>query len=227
MPLLAKVPITQAMATPRLVLTDRTSVSSACRELEEAHLVGAPVIDSQGRFRGSVTLENLRQHGSGSSRTVAGLLDTAAPTVATSATLDMAVDALTTAPQRWVPVLDGDRRVQGTVATSDVVRGYRLGLLASLRQLDGDAQASGTHDVELAATSRLVGRRLRDASLPDDVIITTIQRGRDLVVPNGDTVLQTGDHLVLITRSGGTPTASARPPSRDQIHAAPAPWTGH
>jgi CIC family chloride channel protein len=227
MPLLAKVPITQAMATPRLVLTDRTPVSSACRELEEAHLVGAPVIDSQGRFRGSVTLENLRQHGSGSSRTVAGLLDTAAPTVATSATLDMAVDALTTAPQRWVPVLDGDRRVQGTVATSDVVRGYRLGLLASLRQLDGDAQASGTHDVELAATSRLVGRRLRDASLPDDVIITTIQRGRDLVVPNGDTVLQTGDHLVLITRSGGTPTASARPPSRDQINAAPAPWTGH
>jgi CBS-domain-containing membrane protein len=208
MPLLATIPITQAMATPRLVLTDRTPVSAARRELEEAHLAGAPVTDSQGRFAGSVTLENLRKHGNSRPRTVAGLLDTATPTVATSATLDTAVGALTTAPQRWVPVLDDDRKVQGTVATSDIVRGYRLGLLASLRQLDGDSQTAGTHDLELTVTSQLTGRRLRDASLPDDIIITTIQRGNDLIVPNGDTVLQAGDHLILITQPGQTLAAS-------------------
>jgi hypothetical protein len=55
--------------------------------------------------------------------------------------------------------------VQGTLATSDIVRGYRLGLLASLRQLDSDSQTAGTHDVELTATSQLTGHRLRDASL--------------------------------------------------------------
>jgi trk system potassium uptake protein TrkA len=104
-----------------------------------------------------------------------------------------------------VPVLDDDRKVRGTIATSDIVRGYRLGLLASLRQLDGDGQAAGTRDVEVTAGSRLIGVRLRDAALPEDVIITTIQRGRDLVVPNGDTVLQAGDHLVLMTRSGERP----------------------
>jgi hypothetical protein len=34
------------------------------------------------------------------------------------------------------------------------------------------------------------------------VIITTIQRNRDLVVPNGDTVLIPGDELVLIGDAG-------------------------
>ncbi len=202
MPLLANVPVTQAMAAPRLVLPDGTAVLAARQELDEARLSGAPVIDSAGRYRGSVTWESLRERG-GSARTVAGLLDTATPTVATSATLDAAVDALTTAPQRWVPVLDSDRRVRGTIATSDIVRGYRLGLLAGLRQMDGDGQSSGTRDVELSAGSRLIGVRLRDASLPEDVIITTIQRGKDLIVPTGDTVLQAGDQLVLITRSAG------------------------
>jgi CIC family chloride channel protein len=202
LPLLARIPVTQAMATPRLVLADHTPVGAARQKLAEASLTGAPVVDGEDRFRGTVTLDNLRKAGHDSSRTVAGLVDTTEPTVATSATLDTAVDALTTAPQRWVPVLDSYRTVQGTLATSDIVRGYRLGLLASLRQLDGDGETAGTHDEELSATSRLVGRRLRDAALPDDVIITTIQRGKDLVVPDGDTVLQAGDHLVLIRSSG-------------------------
>jgi CIC family chloride channel protein len=202
LPLLARIPVTQAMATPRLVLADHTPVTTARRKLAEAGVTGAPVVDGEGRFRGTVTLDNLRKAGHDSSRAVAGLVDSAEPTVATSATLDMAVDALTTAPQRWVPVLDSNRTVQGTLATSDIVRGYRIGLLASLRQLDGDGETAGTHDEELSATSRLAGRRLRDAALPDDVIITTIQRGKDLVVPDGDTVLQAGDHLVLIRSSG-------------------------
>ena len=63
-------------------------------------------------------------------------MDVTAPTVSESAHLDVAVDAITTSNERWVPVLDSERKVVGTVATSDVVRGYRLGLLASLQKMD-------------------------------------------------------------------------------------------
>jgi CIC family chloride channel protein len=102
------------------------------------------------------------------------------------------------ASQHWIPVLDNDRAVIGTIAMSDIVRGYRLGLLASLRQLDGTADAAGTHDIEIAARSSLVNMPLRRAGLPDGVIVTSIQRRRDLVIPDGDTVLQSGDRLVVI-----------------------------
>lgn len=95
-------------------------------------------------------------------------------------------------------MVDNDRAVIGTIATSDLVRGYRLGLLASLRQLDGADHATGTHDVEITARSSLANTPLRHAGLSDGVIVTSIQRGRDLLVPDGDTVLQAGDRLAII-----------------------------
>ena len=125
-------------------------------------------------------------------------VDASAPTVAGSAHLDVALDALTSAPQHWVPVLDDDRTVIGTIAISDLVRGYRVGLLASLRQVD-DA-AAGSHEIEIETGSALVGCPLRSADLPEGVVVTSIQRNRDLVVPVGDTVLRAGDRLGVVGR---------------------------
>ena len=86
----------------------------------------------------------------------------------------------------------------GTISTSDVVRGYRLGLQASLRQLNGTADSSGMDQVEVAQDSPLVGQAIRESGLPLSIIVTTIERDRDLVVPNGDTVLAASDQLLLI-----------------------------
>ena len=89
----------------------------------------------------------------------------------------------------------------GTVATSDVVRGYRLGLLASLQQANADGDAAGSDRVLIGTGSPLAGRFLSDADLPVSIIVTTIQRKRDLVVPNGSTKLEAGDELVLLGSS--------------------------
>ena len=112
------------------------------------------------------------------------------------------------------PRLDRDRAVVGTIGTSDVVRAYRLGLLEGLRRADrGDG--TGTHDVTLSAASALVGQPLRDAGLPLGVLVTTIQRGHELVVPTGAVRLRAGDRLTLVGRPGDV--AAIRQ------HAAPAP----
>jgi uncharacterized protein with PhoU and TrkA domain len=121
--------------------------------------------------------------------------------VAESACLDVAVEAMTAATQHWVPALDPARKVAGTVATSDVVRGYRLGLLASLQRMnlaDADGEAGRSERVRIEPASLLATKSLRNAGLPLTAIVTTIQRNRDLVVPSGDTVLAPGDELVLI-----------------------------
>ncbi len=130
------------------------------------------------------------------------MVDVSAPTVSESAHLDIAVDAMTTSTQHWVSVLDAERRVVGTIATSDVVRGYRLGLLASLQRMNADGDANGSDRVLIEAGSPLAGRTLREARLPISIIVTTIQRARDLVVPQGSTVLEGGDELVLIGNTG-------------------------
>jgi CBS domain-containing protein len=202
MPLLAGVPVRLAMAPPRLVVDGGWTASKSACQLVEQGLEGAPVVDGEGRFEGVVSLSTLRAATSGEGRTVEAFIDGAASTVHESAHLDVAVEALAIATRHWVPVLDDDRMVVGTVSTSDVVRGYRLGLLASLRRLTRDGGGDDPDQIRIAPGSWLAGRPLRQAELPPSVIVTTIQRGRDLVVPGGDTVLAPQDELVLIgTRS--------------------------
>jgi uncharacterized protein with PhoU and TrkA domain len=67
---------------------------------------------------------------------------------------------------------------------------------------DPDSSGGGSDRVNIAPGSLLADQSLRGAGLPLSVIITTIQRNRDLVVPTGDTVLHPGDELVLIGSSG-------------------------
>ena len=198
MPVLASVPVRQAMAVPRLVLTGGSSATTARRELVQHGLTGAPVEDGQGRFQGTVSLHSLDQAKEDPDWRLASVVDGSAATVSESAHLDVAVDAMTTSTQHWVSVLDGDRRVVGTIATSDVVRGYRLGLLASLQTVNAEGHPDGSDRVVVEDRSPLAGRMLCEADLPISIIVTTIQRGRDLVVPDGSTVLYGGDELVLI-----------------------------
>ena len=198
MPLLAQIPVSQAMALPRLVVAADARARAARVQIEDGALPGAPVVDTDGRFEGVVAVGELRKIDRGGDRRIDDVVDASMPTVDESANLDVAVDALTTSRQGWVPVLDADRRVVGTLSISDVVRGYRLGLLARLRQMDGVGDDAHTRDMEITTDSPLVGRTLRDAIFPEGVIVTTIQRGRDLVVPVGDTELHAGDRLVVI-----------------------------
>ena len=204
MPVLGNVPVLQAMAQPRLVITGGTPVAAARAQLDEAGVTGAPVVDGNGRFEGAITLDRLREDGSAPGHRLESLIDVSAPTVSESADLDVAVDAIIASSQHWVPVVDPDRRVVGIVATSDVVRGYRLGLLASLQKVSADGEDTGADRVRIDAGSPLVGRSLSGADLPASIIVTTIQRQRDLVVPSGSTTFEAGDELVLIGRTSDT-----------------------
>lgn len=53
------------------------------------------------------------------------------------------------------------------------------------------------------AGSRAEGVALRDLELPAETVVVAVDHGGDLTVPNGDTVLKTGDEAVLFTNSDG------------------------
>lgn len=55
-------------------------------------------------------------------------------------------------------------------------------------------------EVVLPEAAPAVGRYIRDLGIPSGALIATILRAADVVVPSGDTGLQAGDQLVLISR---------------------------
>jgi cell volume regulation protein A len=52
--------------------------------------------------------------------------------------------------------------------------------------------------MQVAENSTLVDAALRSAPVPRGVLITAIERGRDVIRPTGETVLRSGDRLMVL-----------------------------
>ena len=116
---------------------------------------------------GVVTLEALRRASAEPDTPVlASLVDTSFLPIHQGVHLDVVLDTLTSTPQTWVAVVDDERRVIGTIATSDLIASYRRSLQASLRRVSEVSESSGMLDVVVAerrANSWSISTRSRDA----------------------------------------------------------------
>jgi Trk K+ transport system NAD-binding subunit len=115
--------------------------------------------------------------------------------------LDVVLDILTTGSQTWATVIDDDRRVVGTIALSDIVRNYRRTTQAYLRRLTQMGGATGVVELMVAEVSPLVGLRLRASLVPRGALITSIERGRNVIRPSGDTIVHAHDRLSALGAS--------------------------
>lgn len=81
---------------------------------------------------------------------------------------------------------------------SSILQHMRRGRIRSLQNLAGGA-AEVLEAVALE-TSPLVGKLLRDIRLPDGIIIGSVVRGEEVIVPKGGTVIKPDDIVVIFTR---------------------------
>lgn len=54
---------------------------------------------------------------------------------------------------------------------------------------------SFVHAIE--ANSSIAGKMIQEVQWPDDVVISSLRRGNELISPRGDTLLRVGDHLII------------------------------
>jgi H+/Cl- antiporter ClcA/CBS-domain-containing membrane protein len=199
LPLLAQVPVSMAMAPARCVLEEPDGVGDFARRLEEQGVDAAPLVDAEGHYLGVVTLTSLRDRTRKSDDREGEIpVDVTSAPVRENVRLDVVLELLTSSPQSWATVIDGSRRVVGTIALSDIVRNYRRTTQAYLRNLTEMGGATGVADVVVTDNSSIVGQTLRSPMIPRGVLITAIERGRAVIRPSGDTVLERGDRLTVI-----------------------------
>lgn len=81
-------------------------------------------------------------------------------------------------------------------AASEILRFVRRGNIHAVVTFhDSDAEAI---ELEVGPASSAVGRTLADLHLPHSLIVGGVQRGDTAFVPHGDTVIEIGDHLIVI-----------------------------
>ncbi len=86
------------------------------------------------------------------------------------------------------------------ITVSTILQHVRRGRVRSVHTLsDGFGEII---EVEALETSGLVGPPLREAKLPEGVIVGAVVRDKEVIIPRGDTVVRTGDRVVLFAAAG-------------------------
>jgi trk system potassium uptake protein TrkA len=81
-------------------------------------------------------------------------------------------------------------------AANEILRFVRRGVIYSVATFsDSDAEAI---ELEVGPNSPAVGKAINDLRLPRSLLIGGIQRGKEAFVPRGKTVIEQGDHLIVI-----------------------------
>jgi len=83
--------------------------------------------------------------------------------------------------------------------TNSILKFIRGGNITSAATIQGSQTEIMEFEVE--DNAHVNGKPLRELSLPDDVLFGMVRRDHEDFIPNGNTVLQSGDHVVTITLS--------------------------
>lgn len=124
----------------------------------------------------------------------------------------------------WVPVLDADRRVVGTVGTADLVAAYRRSLASSLESLPSIFPGSVLVEEMVHPESAVTGRAIADVDWPAGAVVVAIQRDDQLLFPEPKTVIADGDVMSVFVPARGEALlrkAIGAPPPRESVDESP------
>ncbi len=215
--------------TPEVNLMDSVTVAEAMDEVVDCvpvnmpvpqlmeklgrdHERGYPVVDVDGNLAGIVTMRDVEETllARDPAQLVVGDICTRSVAVCRpDQTLGAAVSQFGARNFGRLPVIDPDNpaRIIGVLRRADVVNAYldawRRGAEMTSRNEElraaGEAHRMVLEQSVVSCGAPLAGRQVREAGFPGAATLGAIRRGPETLVPRGDTLIQPGDLLVLLT----------------------------
>jgi CIC family chloride channel protein len=175
---------------------------------------GFPVLNTDGSLFGVVSLEDYRQAVNNFPDSVDQLVVKDITTrdvvsVYPDETVGVALRRMSPRDISRLPVVarDDARRLLGVVRRNDIVRAYELGALRMEEARQRVEQSRAINDsrtqfleIILLPESIATGKRVAEVKLPRAAVLISIRRGRELLIPRGDTLLQNGDIVTLLCK---------------------------
>ncbi|MFA9444977.1 chloride channel protein [Egicoccus sp. AB-alg6-2] len=191
---------------PDNVVRQDQDLDAVRRRLVETGAHGLVVVDDRQRLVGVVAVSDLTRDG----ETAGEVCTRRALTVTAADPAFRAVRRMASLDVGRLPVIDPQsRQVVGVLRRSDVVRAYQRGISRSLgaqqRAASGrlrDLAGVGFVELVLQPGSPVAGSAVREVPWPERSVLTSVRRNGEVVVPRGDTVLEPGDELVVLTGHG-------------------------
>jgi CIC family chloride channel protein len=176
----------------------------------ESHHHGFPVLDERGGLCGVVTLQDMERaaaRGNAPALTVMDIASTRLLVAYPDEPLWVALKRMGGRDVGRLPVVSRDNptRLLGIIRRADIIKAYNKAIIRRMELQHHTerlrlGKLTGTEFAELvvgedAAVSQ---KPLRELILPHECVLVSVRRGRKLIIPHGDTVLQPGDRVTAL-----------------------------
>ncbi|MFC1961194.1 chloride channel protein [Chloroflexota bacterium] len=212
--LLESVNVTEAMTSAEAygVVTLDMSVLELVNRFERTHLNGYPVI-GEDHLVGMVTVSDVDQallHYDLDELTVQDIATTQNLLVAyPDETLGVAMQRMSVRDIGRLPVVPrgGSYQLIGVLERDGIISAYRKAVATRdrvthrLRTLGHDGPENfDLIEIDITAETTCISQTLREIAqkLPEDSIVVSVQRGKEVLIPHGNTTLEPGDRLVVL-----------------------------
>lgn len=93
-----------------------------------------------------------------------------------------------------------DSVVSSTAHIADIIE-YEVDWACINRMLSKKVGNARIKDIRVTASSKAAGKKVEELSLPEGTVLISIVRGKDAVIPNGQTQVHAGDSVIALTDS--------------------------
>lgn len=198
-PLLSSLVVRDAMTAPRVPVRLQANVDAALSLAAAQGALVLAVIDEQNLFAGVVTrarLESVAPEARGMT-TVSGLVNKTIEPLKPGQFLVEALEYLSDGGLQWLPVVT-EYRIVGGLGVRDILRTYNSAAERGVRRTQSLPEESLLLEIRLRPDSKYVGCSLREANLPANTLVVSIQRDTDTIFPMASTQLESGDVLTIL-----------------------------
>ncbi len=210
--LLQAITVEDVMDTDLPAFSTTETLESATKKLIEWRHHGLPVVDENGRLAGILTVQDIELAHTRPSEPqkpkLVGEYCTHNPMIAfPDETLAAALHRMSVRDIGRLPVVaqDDPHRLLGVLRRSAMIRAYdlalsrRAALLHKVHQVRLGAVGGVTiAEIIVEADTPCDGAKISDISWPYECVIATLRRGRESIIPHGDTILRAGDVLTVV-----------------------------
>jgi CIC family chloride channel protein len=212
---LETITVGEVMQPAPLIISETDSVEHVSEIFAETRHHGLPVLNEQGELTGIVTTQDLAryQDQDNTSLSIADVYTSDIITVYPDETIGLALRRMGGRDIGRMPVVarSNPRQLIGWLRRSDLLRAYDVALTkrASRRhrmhQVRLGAISGGNvrvFEFLIEAGSSCDGKRVKEVPWPSNCLVTSLRKGRNVVIPHGNTVLNSGNTLVVVTEGG-------------------------
>jgi CIC family chloride channel protein len=202
--------VSEVMQTEPDTLPESAPLSVATEVFARTHHHGLPVVDASGELVGILTVQDIeRVQGEGAAfETIGAACTRDLLTAFPDETIGAALRRMSTRDIGRLPVVARDNRRQllGVLRRTDLVRAYDIALTRRTERRHSAQQVrlgavTGAQVIELIISPQAVcaNQRVSAVAWPRHCVLASVRRGRQVLIPHGDTLLRAGDVLAIVT----------------------------